>query len=260
MTKIFKILQQFQTRLRPLIIAALWVGSLPLGAHAELEVDRAIVTQAVIDHVKQAAIEQGVFNPNSDQIQVRIPHIPGQALYFATGNPKDTPSLKVSSNLTQYFTPHSLAQVSLTLPSGESQQVGVPVRISVLKKVWVVKKSIRPHEAFTSQNIEQKEMVVNQQFNDIVSGGKSLRKKSPRLVLIPGTILKKSQLTDPIAVRSQGFVRIIMNTSAGVRMVVEGKALEDGHVGDTIRVRNSHNKRKLYTAKVIGENRVTVRL
>lgn len=240
---------------------ALWVvAGVSLTAHAELTVSRASVTEAVIAHVKQAAEEQGVYDPKNDDIQVRIPHIPGHSLYFATGQPDDVPEIRVTSNLTQYFTPHSLAQVSLTLPNGESQAAGVPVRISIIKTVWVVKKQMRPNEPFTPHNIEKKEVAINQQFDDIVAGNTSLRKKTPRLVLIPGAILRQSQLTDPIAVKSQGFVHIVMNTGAGVRMVLEGKALENGHIGDVIRVRNRFNQDKLYTATVIGQNRVAVNL
>lgn len=227
-------------------------------AHAEFTVDRALVTQAVIDHIKDIAAEQHIYNPDADELEVNIPHLPSSALYFATGNENDTTKIRVTSNLTQYFTPHGLVNVTMTLPTGESQQVGVPVRITLLKTVWRVKRQIRPGEAFTSRNLVKEKRAITQQFDDVVPANTNLSKKTARLVLIPGSILKKSQYTQPIAVKSQGFVRIVMHGPKGLNMVLEGKALENGHIGDIIRVKSRFNTRKLYTGKVIGENRVAV--
>lgn len=227
-------------------------------ANAELNVDRAMVTQAVIDHIRQAATEQQIYNEATDDLEVNIPHLPSSALYFNTGNPTDVAKIRVESNLSQYFTPHGLVNVTMTLPSGESQRVGVPVRITLLKTVWKVKRQIRPGEAFSSKNLSHEKLAITQQFKDVVPANTNLSKKTARLVLIPGTILKKSQYTQPIAVKSQGFVRIVMSGPKGLHMVLEGKALENGHIGDIIRVKSRFNTQKLYTGKVIGTNRVAV--
>ena len=56
-----------------------------------------------------------------------------------------------------------------------------------------------------------------------------------------------------------GEVRIFFVSNGAVMITIDGTALADGMTGDYINVENK-NYKKVYTGKVIGENRVLVNI
>ncbi len=224
-------------------------------------VEKNTVINAVVNHIRHVAEEENLYNPATDELGVDVLHISEQPCHFFTPLPENEPvTIETDSTLNKQFRHQAYIRVALNHPSGERHTLGVPVRITLTKKVWVAKNKIKPGTALSSKNLVAQKRMLTHELGRVVFADKPLTNIVARVMVLEDDILKSSQITVPLAVRSQAFVKIQMVATRGVRMLIEGKALEDGHVGDLIRVRNKINPSRLYTARVIGPNRVTVKL
>ncbi len=229
-------------------------------------VEKTAIINAVVRHIRQVAEEDNLYNPQTDELGVDVLHIAEQPCHFFTplatdelGQPQAV-AIEATSTLNRQFRHQAHIRVALTHPGGERHTLGVPVRITLTKKVWVAKDNIKPGQALSAKNLVAQKRTLTHELGRVAFADKPLTNQVARLLVLEGAMLKSSQMTMPLAVRSQSFVKIQMTATRGVRMLIEGKALEDGHVGDLIRVRNKINPSRLYTARIIGPNRVTVKL
>ncbi len=94
---------------------------------------------------------------------------------------------------------------------------------------------------------------------DVILDANDLIGKTPRRGrgLRPGTPVRKSEVRRPVLVAKRSLV-IIMLRSPGMVLTSQGRALEDGGNGDTIRVANTRSK-TVIDATVTGSGRVSVR-
>jgi flagella basal body P-ring formation protein FlgA len=86
---------------------------------------------------------------------------------------------------------------------------------------------------------------------------------SSRCALKKGAYLKTHQVSMPPLVKSQQMVKMIVETNAGtrpIRLVIEGKALQNGKVGDVIKVKQTGFQQKIYQGNVLEDGRVFVKL
>lgn len=217
------------------------------------------ISDAIIQHIQTIAETDGYITQGANQLQVEIQHIPQAPKRFY--HPANKPiAITATSTLDRQFRHQAYIRLSLTHPNGETHTLGVPVKITLNKPVWVAKQQIHPGDKLSTQNLVAEKRPITTELSRVVFADNPLTNQVARLVVLEGSTLKRQQVTVPLAVRSQGFVKIVMSASHGVRMLVEGKSLEDGHIGDLIRVRNRLNPDRLYTAKVIAPGRVAVTL
>lgn len=228
---------------------------------ATSELTDVMIGDAVIDHIRKIAIEEGVLNPVTDELSVEIQHIPQGPKQFRHEITADTPvTIKPSDTLHRQFRHQAYIRLALVHAKGETHTMGVPAKITITKPVWVASSQILPGQKLTRQNCKAEKRALTYELTKVLPASEKLTNHVARLMVLEGDTLKHQQVTVPLAVRSQGYVKILMSTSHGVRMMIEGKSLEDGHVGDLIRVRNRVNPDRLYTAKIIAPGRVAVTL
>ncbi len=94
---------------------------------------------------------------------------------------------------------------------------------------------------------------------DVILDANDLIGKTPRRGrgLGPGTPVRKSEVRRPVLVPKGSLVTIMLR-SPGMVLTSQGKALENGSTGDTIRVANTRSK-TVIDATVTGSGRVSVR-
>jgi flagella basal body P-ring formation protein FlgA len=80
--------------------------------------------------------------------------------------------------------------------------------------------------------------------------------KVTRRVLMPGDLLVRDALSDPLAVRNGDTVRVLLNR-ADIRLVVLARAEQDGRLGQMIRVRNV-DFASVLNGRVSGRGEVTI--
>lgn len=248
-----------------LVTSSIWQWShaaLHPAERQQYTVKSEVVVNAIVAHVKAVAEEEELYNPDTDELGVDVLHVPEQPLTFFTPLPSDADSVSVSvdSTLRRQFRHQAYIRVALQHPSGERHTLGVPVRLSLTKDVWVAKDQIKPGTPLDASKVVSRRRTLTHQLDRVIPANQSLSGHVARIMVLEGEMVKTSDVAVPLAVRSQSFVKIQMIAGAGVNMMIEGKALEDGHVGDLIRVRNRINPNRLYTATVVAPGRVRVKL
>jgi len=155
---------------------------------------------------------------------------------------------------------------------GRSNRPTVGVRCSAPKK-WTIYVSAEVHQMVTvwvasdylprgslirQQDFTQKQMDISQlrygyytEFNEV--SGKTLKRHLAR-----GAVLTPAAITVTKVIKRGEQVSIIAETG-GITVRAAGQALEDGGVGDIIRVKNL-NSRKVIEARVDGPGRVKIDL
>lgn len=136
---------------------------------------------------------------------------------------------------------------AMTTPSLATTTVEVPV----------INRSIDRGEILSREDLALKTMEINRlprgailKIEELV-GYEILRK------LRPGTPIKSEQVRTPPTTRRGKKVTILFNLP-GISLRASGEALEDGHMGQRIRVINKASK-KAIIAEVVGQDTVTVR-
>lgn len=158
----------------------------------------------------------------------------------------------------KYFSTNMLARINIYVNGESVKTFGVPISFEVRDYVWVAKDQIQRGKAFNPKNValEKKDIssfmenAARQNF-DI---GASLAGKTYKV----GDIIDQRYIEKTPDVLRNSQVSVILQSDS-VTITFDGEALENGKIGDFIRVK-SKRYNKFYTAKVVSENVVIINI
>jgi flagella basal body P-ring formation protein FlgA len=235
---------------------ALFMTGLNGTSHAAA-VERAAIEDVVTAHVLAVAEEKDLLGEDG-LLSVDVLQIPGWPFEFKDAETPEDITLSASSHLEMYFASQALVRVKMEDPTGRVREIGVPVRVAISKPVWVSKTVVMPGQALSPKDFKLETKEITSGFDRLIGADFNLEKYAARVMLRPGQVLDAGHVVRPPAVQRNAVVTLIMRGANGMRIVVEGKSLEDGQIGQKVRVKNHLNNQKYYTGKVIGENQVQV--
>jgi len=233
----------------------------PCGMQAEAAtlspeaIQQAVQTQVMQDLKSQ--LPPAVWK--TAQIQVQIPSLKsGRVL-------PDIPEgasirLHVQTTLPTAYSDSFVARVQVEGNQQKRAEFGLPVRIQAVCPVWVVQSPVSAGHRIQAGDLTVNTMDVSRQLPYVILPGTALPEKVARMTLVPGSILETRKLSTPPDVRYNEPVQMVMQGAAGMVISVPGVALENGFVGDTIRVRQDRFQRKYYTGKIIEQHQVLIEL
>lgn len=132
----------------------------------------------------------------------------------------------------------------------------VPIKITILKTVYVAKRSLRKGERITGEDIYPAEMDVHKlkygYFNDIDGLVGQVCKQN---VAINSPFNPHNIELEKIIHKGEKIAIIMNNNNLTVSM--DGVAVNEGSMGETIRVKNLSSK-KIIEAQIIGKKQVSV--
>jgi flagella basal body P-ring formation protein FlgA len=220
-----------------------------------------------IEHVKQTVPQQP-----GDRLDVEVLGLPfgdielGQKSASETDRPGAI-ECKVSSDLSNRFASRSIVRISLSeTESGQRREVGVPVRIRIFRPVWVAKSAIPAQTVLSPSQFKQESRDISQAYQTMIPtdlAAMNLNQYKARVSIRPGAMLDARQIARVPDIQRMADVRIVLTNQQGMAISVIGEALQDGLVGDSIRVRyRSANaiRPKEYMGKVVSKNRVIVEI
>jgi len=215
--------------------------------------DAAVLThQFLVSEIKKDITKQ-LKSEIPGRINIDIKNLPYNSINISDGN-----VLIVTTIDLKHFSPVTIAKVNVFVNDKNVMNFGVPIKISVYDKVWVAVDTINKGGALTSYNLalEEKEigfLAKDAAREDFYTNGKLVEK-----VFRAGDIIDTRYIkTMPIIIRNTPVSVIFKSTSFTVTLPAE--ALEDGNLGDYVRVRNDKLKRS-YVGKVISANTVLVNI
>ncbi|MBI3709282.1 MAG: flagellar basal body P-ring formation protein FlgA [Proteobacteria bacterium] len=139
-----------------------------------------------------------------------------------------------------------------------AQRVIVSGRTYQMVSVPVPRHAINPGEVIRRQDLEWVEVREEQTRRDVITDAKRLVGTTPRQRLRVGEPVRENETRPPIVVARNSAVTIRLQ-SGNMTLTAQGRAVDDGAMGDVIRVVNAQSKRTI-DAVVAGSDLVTLAL
>ncbi|MBQ8848299.1 MAG: flagellar basal body P-ring formation protein FlgA [Candidatus Gastranaerophilales bacterium] len=133
----------------------------------------------------------------------------------------------------------------------------INVQTSIYKNVLVAIDVISYNKEINSNNTKIEKREISKYLGktiDSLGQNQIANRNYPK-----GSIILTSYLKEKSSVLKNSTVDIVFKSSKGLNIKLQGKALSEGAIGDTILVR-SEKYNKTYNAKVDSPNQVTVRI
>ncbi len=143
-------------------------------------------------------------------------------------------------------------------PSRPGWKIYVPVRIRKYEEVLVSRHALPRGTYLQPSDVNLERRDISRLHNGYFTDFEEIRQMVARRNLRQGALLTPALVTPPRLVK-RGDIITIMAKTGNLSIRVKGKALMDGHKGDTIRVRNSRSKREI-EATVVSSGLVKVNI
>lgn len=134
----------------------------------------------------------------------------------------------------------------------------IPVRVKVLVPTIVAKHHLPRGTVIKARDLKKKEIDANRLRQGYFNDKKPLIGMIVRSSIYAGNTIKPKSLQAPSLIYRGETVSIIASSN-GIRVTIQGVALNSGRIGETIRVKSLRNKRVL-EGRVVGRKQVQVLL
>lgn len=157
------------------------------------------------------------------------------------------------------ITPRDIKRIDVYVNDSFVRTLNLPAQTAVYKDVLVASDFINREQAITKETTEVKRIDVSYKMDYILTDAVLNKEMSAKKAFQKGELIDKRFVKMRPDVARNGDVRIFFVSNGAVMISIDGKAMADGMSGDYVNVENK-NYKKVYTGKVIGENRVLVNI
>jgi flagella basal body P-ring formation protein FlgA len=220
-------------------------------ALTSIKIERAgmlIGADAIEKTLREGIEAQGVDGKMGIRLSGAMP-----ALYIATGT---QPSLSLEKLSIDKTTGQFQATLRAPADSPAGDTAKVTGRIYAITELPVTIRDIKPGETITERDLILTEMQSEKLGQNVLTAASDLVGRAPKRMIRAGQPLRLGDVEAPILVRKDAIVTMTMRTP-GMTLTAEGRALENGAAGDTIKVMNTNSKRMII-ATVEGDGQVSV--
>jgi flagella basal body P-ring formation protein FlgA len=186
---------------------------------------------------------------DSDDIQVHLNTIPNQL----------KEKIKVK-NITFMKVPDTngdgICTIEIDVGGSRSKNVQVPFRVFVKRKLFVLKTAMKKDESIRRGDIFIKETYMNGKGDEYPASVEDLTDKILKRDVPANTILTYQMLEEPIAVQRGEIVNIVAENKK-LLVLVKGKTIDRGRIGDTVRVKNVSSGKEI-VGRVTAHNTVGI--
>lgn len=189
-----------------------------------------------------------------DECEVTVGHLPIQSFTLPDG--KVTVEL-VSNGYS--MTAKEFKKVNIRVNGAYERTYYVPLETKAYKYVAVAKEVIQRDKIIPLQAVEFKKTDIIGNLNNTVSADDIARELVATKVFYPGNIITKRYTVSKPDIVKNAMVTVNFRTGSDLNITVEGIALMQGNIGDTIQVKNKRFN-KIYTGEVTGVNQVLVQI
>jgi flagella basal body P-ring formation protein FlgA len=139
-----------------------------------------------------------------------------------------------------------------------AKRIRVTGRLIKISEVPVLARRVMSGEIIGKGDIKWIKVLASRLQRDIILNAGDLIGKSPHRGLRADIPVRTSEVRRPLMVSKRSLVTIVLRAPS-MLLMSQGRALEQGSKGDTIRVINTQSN-KVIEAEIIGPGRVTVRI
>lgn len=150
-----------------------------------------------------------------------------------------------------------MATISAPANSPSAQKYRLAGRIFQMTEVPVLSRQISANEVIGANDIEWQRTRSDRLSRDTAMNPEELIGMAPKRGIREGTPIRLSEVSAPIVVKKKGLVTIIYQHPF-MTLTAQGRSLQNGAVGDIIRVTNVQSN-TIVDAEVIGSGQAVVR-
>ena len=224
----------------------------PLSIHEKAVVARESIIigrREIADHILAALVDKGVDADMRVELSNRMLriHVPGDS----------TPTVAVEDVAYEPRTRRFIAIVAAPADDPAARRIRVTGRVHRVIDVPVLTRRVLAGEVIRKRDVKWIAMRGDRLQRDTIQDSGALIGKSPRRGLRAGVPVRVSDVRLPVLVPRRSLVTIMYRVRS-MTLTAQGRALEDGGAGDTVRVANTQSN-TVVQAVVTGANRVSVR-
>ncbi len=187
--------------------------------------------------------------------EVNIINIPVTELTVPDGKVE----IKVDKIATKNITSRMIARVSIFVNDKFAKSIGLPVEIKAYKNVLVARYQINRDELITADKVEWKSVDITNNTRDFLREEDLQKGVTALKTYMPNEAINMRFAKITPAIAKNSVVKVVFTTNGTLSVSTEGIALSDGRIGDVINIENKTYK-KIYTGKVIDENKVLIEI
>ena len=219
-----------------------------------MSVQAQTVSSAEIKSQIATQLEEIYKKTTDSEVEVKINATPFAQLELPDG--------KVTYKITQgadKIVPRDIKRVDVYVNNAYIRTLNLPAQTIVYKEVLVAADVINREQSITRESTMVKKIDVSQRIDYVLTEKFLEKEMSAKKAFQKGEIIDKRFVKMKPDVSRNGEVRVFFVSNGAVMISIDGTALADGMTGDYVNVENK-NYKKVYTGKVIGENRVLVNI
>lgn len=129
-------------------------------------------------------------------------------------------------------------------------------RVTVYDNILIAARDLSLEKEITANDVRIEEYAVENQGEVYLKDLGTIVGKVPSRAIKAGMPIKENMIQSPIVIESGASITMISNKN-GIKIAVEGVAMQRGRIGKIIRVRNASSK-KVLRAKVIDAHTVEI--
>ena len=188
-------------------------------------------------------------------VQVKIMATPFADLQLPDGRV----TYKISAGSGDKILPRDVKRVDVLINGTYYRTLNLPAQTSVYMDVLVASEQIDREKVLTKDCTEVKKVDVANRADYVLDGSMLDKEITTKKIFQKGEIIDRRFVKMRPDVARNSDVRVFFVSNGSVMITIDGTAMSDGMLGDYINVENK-NYKKVYTGKVIGENRVLVNI
>lgn len=166
--------------------------------------------------------------------------------------------IDVTSNLRDHFVKRTLVRVILKVDGKNVRAIGVPVELALYDNVYVATEPIQRDTAITGSNVKIERRDISDLGLTAALSSKDVYNKISNKTFRTEEVLDMRFIEKSPDIQRNSLVNIIFRSDV-VAVSIPGEAMEEGCIGDSIRVKSS-DYRKNYVGTVIGKNVVLINI
>ncbi len=168
-------------------------------------------------------------------------------------------SIKIDSIHSKSLTSRMIVRVSFLVDGKYIKSIGVPIAIKAYKNVYVAKDLIERGETITKDKVQLQPMDITSNTKDFLTEKDFEKGITALKIFQPDELINVRFTRITPDVTKNSIVKVILNSKDSIFITTDAVALGEGRVGDIINIQNK-KLNKTYSAKVIGENKVLIKI
>lgn len=192
----------------------------------------------------------------SAEVDIKITMLPFQSLTLPDG--VITYNL-INANDELNLTSRQVKRINILVNNKIERTINVPVEVKAYEEVLVASDLISREQPIDFTKVKFKKINIADKNNFVVTRDMMKQEMVAKKDFRDGEYIDKRFIKVKPDVVKNSEVRIILNSGNGLQISIDGIAKTDGSIGEYVTVENKMYN-KIYSAKVIGENRVLVNI